>query len=287
MVSIRVLDYGVQDDFKHYNPNEIVSNPRPELLMFAIDNPDKCKIIGTLPKSVHVFREIVTKIQLAVDPSSRQELINYYYSLLSGETNENDALLFNRLGLGTAAKKNVGDLPGNIPLIDLNGKLPLSILPELAITDVFVVNSEVEMLALHAQRGDFAVRTDTNSTFALKTCPASQISNWVELPSGNAPVKSVNGKTGNVILTRSDLGLDYIFELITLTVEDIQNKFITLSNTPNESLSMLIYPVGGMIGIKSIDFIVDSLNKKIIWDSLAYDGLFEVGEILSIGYYKL
>jgi hypothetical protein len=55
----------------------------------------------------------------------------------------------------------------NYPLIQ-NGKISASVLPALSITDTFVVSSENEMLALTAQRGDVAIRTDLSRTFILK-----------------------------------------------------------------------------------------------------------------------
>src|SRR5690606_35882944 len=50
---------------------------------------------------------------------------------------------------------------------DLTGTLPPSVLPPLAISETTVVASQAEMLALVAQRGDIAKRSDTNRTFIL------------------------------------------------------------------------------------------------------------------------
>ena len=110
-------------------------------------------------------------------------------------------------GLGTAATKNVGNSSGQVPVLGSGGKLDTAVIPALAISDVNVVASESAMLALTAQRGDTAVRTDVNKTFVLKAEPASTLSNWVELlsPSSSGFVQTVNGKTGVVTLTTSDV----------------------------------------------------------------------------------
>jgi hypothetical protein len=47
-------------------------------------------------------------------------------------------------------------------------KLQNSDLPAIAITDTFVVSSQTALLALTAERGDVAVRTDLNKSFILK-----------------------------------------------------------------------------------------------------------------------
>ncbi|MBS7699154.1 MULTISPECIES: hypothetical protein [unclassified Chelatococcus] len=95
------------------------------------------------------------------------------------------------LGLGTAATANTGTGNGNVPVLDSNGKLPESTLPALAITDTFPVASESAMLALTAQVGDVAVRTDISTTFILRATPASTLSNWTELVSPTDGVTSV------------------------------------------------------------------------------------------------
>lgn len=108
---------------------------------------------------------------------------------------------------GTAASKNVGTASGNVPVLDAGGKLDTSVLPLLSITNTFVVAKETEMLALSAQVGDVAVRTDLNKSFILKTEGANVAANWQELLTPTDAVSSVAGKTGAVTLTASDVGL--------------------------------------------------------------------------------
>lgn len=109
--------------------------------------------------------------------------------------------------LGTAAAANTGTSSGNVPVLDGSGKLSTSVLPAIAITDTFVVASQAAMLALTAEVGDIAVRTDLNKSFILKTAGASVLANWQELLTPTDVVTSVAGKTGVVTLTASDVGL--------------------------------------------------------------------------------
>ena len=106
---------------------------------------------------------------------------------------------------GTAAAKDFGTAEGNVPVLGAGGKLSEAVIPAIAITDTFVVNSQSAMLALGAQQGDVAVRTDVNKTFILKVAPATTLANWVELETPTDAVTSVNGLTGAVTLTTSEV----------------------------------------------------------------------------------
>ena len=89
--------------------------------------------------------------------------------------------------------------------LDGTGKVPTDHLPALAISETFVVNSQANMLALTAQVGDIAVRTDVNKSFILTATPASTLGNWQELLSPTDSVLSVDGLTGAVSLSTTYL----------------------------------------------------------------------------------
>lgn len=93
-----------------------------------------------------------------------------------------------------------------VATLDAGGKVPESQIPAVAISDVFTVASQSAMLALTAERGDIAVRSDINKSFALSTEPASTLANWIELRTPTDAVLSVAGKTGAVTLTNTDVG---------------------------------------------------------------------------------
>lgn len=108
--------------------------------------------------------------------------------------------------LGTASKCNTGTSEGNVPIINSNGKLDTSIIPQIAITDTYSADSESAMLALNVQKGDICVRTDENKTYILQNSPASERQNWLELATPTDAVLSVNGKIGAVTLNHEDVG---------------------------------------------------------------------------------
>lgn len=108
---------------------------------------------------------------------------------------------------GTAASKNTGTAAGNVPVLDSGGKLDTSILPALAITQPFAVASQAAMLALDAQVGDVAIRSDVAKNYILRVEPASTLANWLEFLVPAGAVSSVAGRTGAVTLAKGDVGL--------------------------------------------------------------------------------
>jgi hypothetical protein len=91
--------------------------------------------------------------------------------------------------------------------LDSGGKVPAAQLPAIAITDTFVAANQAAMLALTAQTGDLAIRTDVNKSFILTAEPASTLGNWQELLTPTDSVLSVDGLTGAVDLSTSYVSL--------------------------------------------------------------------------------
>lgn len=97
------------------------------------------------------------------------------------------------------------DAVNGLATLDGIGKVPTSQLPALAITDTFVVASQLAMLAVVAQTGDVAVRTDLNKSFILQGIDPTNILHWIELLTPTDTVLSVNGNIGAVTLTTTDI----------------------------------------------------------------------------------
>lgn len=87
------------------------------------------------------------------------------------------------------------------------GTLPSSVLPPLAINETFTAADQAAMLALTAQRGDMAIRTDLGGKFFILTTDVpGTLANWKQVVS-SSDVTSVAGRTGVVTLTKTDVGL--------------------------------------------------------------------------------
>lgn len=68
-----------------------------------------------------------------------------------------------------------------VATLGADSKIPLTQLPAATITNTTVVATEAAMLALSAEAGDVAVRTDISTSFILTAEPASTLGNWQEL----------------------------------------------------------------------------------------------------------
>jgi hypothetical protein len=124
-----------------------------------------------------------------------QKLIN-----VADPTANQDAVTLAYLNSQKGANSGIAEL-------DSGGKVPAAQLPAIAITDTFVVANQAAMLALTAQTGDLAIRTDVNKSFILTAEPASTLGNWQELLTPTDSVLSVDGLTGAVDLSTSYVSL--------------------------------------------------------------------------------
>ena len=109
-----------------------------------------------------------------------------------------------------SAKINVSEkgAANGLATLGADSKIPANQLPSLAIKDTFTVASQAAMLALVAQRGDMAIRTDNGDTFVLASDDPTTLGDWKKLTNGyTSPVASVAGKTGAVTLVKADVGL--------------------------------------------------------------------------------
>lgn len=75
-----------------------------------------------------------------------------------------------------------GGSANGVATLGADGKLPVAQLPPLAINDTFTVASQAAMLALTAQRGDVAIRSDLAGAAYLLTADAPTVlANWVPI----------------------------------------------------------------------------------------------------------
>lgn len=110
----------------------------------------------------------------------------------------------NALGFTPEDKSEKGALNGYASL-GADGKIPNSELPLIAIVDTFPCSSQIEQLALSVQKGDICIRTDLSKSFINFTGNNTTITDWQEILTPDDAVSSINGKTGSVTLTTTDV----------------------------------------------------------------------------------
>ncbi len=106
---------------------------------------------------------------------------------------------------------------GGYASLDSTGKVPYAEIPAIAISETFVVTSELEQLALNAGEGDVAIRTDENKSYIHNGGSSDTMADWYELLTTGL-VDSVQARIGNVVITQADLGL-----------ENVETDILTLS----------------------------------------------------------
>jgi len=118
-------------------------------------------------------------------------------------TGENSVrkVLYSDILSGALTPSDIGVANGVCPL-DSNSLIPTSHLPSLAITDVYVVSDISSRDSLTVQKGDVVKVTDKGDG-----TPQTYIydgTNWIDIQE-SSDVISVNGKTGVVVLSTSDI----------------------------------------------------------------------------------
>jgi hypothetical protein len=150
----------------------------------------------------------------------------------------------NTLGFTPENSANKNQISGYAGL-DGSGKIFSSQLPAIALVDTFVVNSEAAMLALTAETGDVAVRTDLNKSFILKGTDPTVLADWQELLTPTDAVLSVQGKTGAITdLRLNDLAnatADY--DLNNFSLENLAG--VISSHTTDEKIINFTHTQGG------------------------------------------
>lgn len=119
---------------------------------------------------------------------------------------------------------------------EITGQIGTSQLPPLAINDLFTVADQAAMLALTAQRGDMAIRTDIGETYVLSTDSPGTLADWKMITApGN--VTSVAGRQGAVVLSKSDVGLSNVDN-----TSDANKPVSTATNTALSAKAPLASP---------------------------------------------
>jgi hypothetical protein len=155
-----------------------------------------------------------------------------------------------------------------VATLDSGGLIPTSQLPLLAITDTFVVASQVAMLALTAEVGDVAVRTDQNKSYILKTAGPTVLANWQELLTPTDSVLSVDGLTGAVSLSS-----------VYATVANAANKLPLAGGTMSGAIAMGTSKITGLGEPTSAQ---DAATKNYIDTAVIAPGNL-TGPITSVG----
>jgi hypothetical protein len=176
---------------------DIASTAAIAISKLAVDPLDRANHTGTqTAATISDFNTAVrtNRLDQMTAPTTSVSMNSQKLTSVADPTSNQDAVTLKYLTDQKGANNGIASLDGT-------GKVPSSQLPAIAVTHTFVVASQAAMLALSADQGDVAVRTDVNKSFILTTEPASTLANWQELLTPTDSVLSVDGQTGAVSLS--------------------------------------------------------------------------------------
>lgn len=150
------------------------------------------------------------------------------------------------------------DAVNGVAGLDGTGLIPFSLLPAIAITSTTVVATEVAQLALTAQEGDVAVRSDENKSYIHNGGVAGTMADWTLLATPTDVVLSVNSQTGAITLDTDNIdeGVANFYFTDTRAQSAVIDDASAVSSTTGYSASKIEALVGA-ITITSIDDIGD------------------------------
>ena len=143
-----------------------------------------------------------TKVQV----NAKGQVVGYEVLLASDIP---DLTLAKITDAGTAADKNVGTAAGQVVMVDEDGKIDGSIIPALAITDVFIVNDIDAMLEISgAEKGDIAILKTPGdkigNTFILAGTDPTERNDWVQIVTPLNGIQIINDKSGHEVTLNTD-----------------------------------------------------------------------------------
>lgn len=146
---------------------------------------------------------------------------------------------------------NKGVANGYAPL-GADGKVSPSYLPLLALTKVYTVVSETAQLALTAEEGDVAIRTDLNRSYARNTGASGTMADWSELLTPTDSVLSFNTRTGAVMPETNDYTWGQIDKAISNLADITTKSHTVLSDIGTNTHVALDNHVGASAGVHGV-----------------------------------
>lgn len=180
-----------------------------ELALDRVDNTnDLEKPISTAAQAALNLKATTAALTAHTGNTANPHAVTKAQVGLGNADNTSDALKPISTATQTALNGKAASVHGHT-YADITGMVPTSALPPLAINETTPVATQAAMLALVAQRGDMAIRTDNGKTYVLATDSPGTLADWKEVMA-TGQVVSVAGKTGLVLLVKADVGLSEV-----------------------------------------------------------------------------
>lgn len=158
-------------------------------------------------------------------------------------TKADAADLDNVFGIATAAIPSSQKAAANgVATLGADSKLPAAQLPALAVTEFLGSSAnQAAMLAKTGETGDWTTRTDLGTVWIITGADPTQLSSWTQMTYPTAPVTSVAGRTGAVVLAKADVGLG--------SVDNTADSAKPVSTAQQAALDTKVTGLNGVTGL--------------------------------------
>lgn len=239
-VYVRNIDLSLADLWTDRTKTVAAANPAltdtdGNLTFYADPGPYLVSaVIGGVEQAGH-------RVQVPIDPAEAAQDSEVTTAVAAEATDRMaaDALL---IPLTQKAAAN------GVATLGADTKVPAAQLPDIAISDFLgVVGSQVAMLALAGQKGDWAIRSDLSTAWIITGSDPTQLADWTELPTPVDAVLSVNGRTGTVVglAEAADVVAKALFDANTVLAADADNTPAAVTMASSTILARLA--AGGIV----------------------------------------
>ncbi len=169
----------------------------------------------------------------------------------------------------------------------VGGVVPTSQIPAVAVVQYLgQAANQSAMLALRGEGGDWCIRTDSYTEWVIVANNGASLADWIQLPTGIAPVSSINGQTGAVTLGTGDLGESggNLFFTAARAIGAALTGFTSGAGTVGASDSILqaLQKVVGNIAERALGGLIGSSGLTMATNRIAGRGTAGVGAVEEI-----
>ncbi|QNJ55950.1 hypothetical protein SEA_RASPUTIA_60 [Microbacterium phage Rasputia] len=157
-----------------------------------------------------------------------------------------------------------------VATLDAQGKLLTTQLPALAVSEYLESSAnQAAMLAKVGQTGDWTIRADLGTVWVITGADPTQLASWTQLGYPSAPVSSVNGKAGIVVLSAADVGA------LSATAFD---DYVTQSLAAFEGLEATVATKAAEADLTALQGTVTALQGTVTTVATNSDNAFQIAQ---------
>jgi hypothetical protein len=182
-----------------------------------------------------------------------------------------------------------------VATLGADGKLSSTQMPAIRVTDVYVVSSQAEMLALEADEGDVAKRTDLGKSFMLGSGSPTLFESWIPVTDDFEPLGAVSdhnaSETAHSTLLAEKVNPLLFYKTCNLDMSYTWDNAINKANvllyaTDPTKYNAMLNPWSGEVGGGSLTYSLIGFEERPIMSDYIYTLTFKGSDnrVFSLSY---